>query len=519
MGFSSYILVIANHMGGLTGWRRSLTVTVLGALAVSSLPPIYFLPSLWITFVGFFWILDRAQTLRQSAADGWFFGFGFFLAGLHWISFSLTIDGSAFGWMVPFALLFIPGGLALFVACAAALSYFVPSGLARAIAFSASWSLMEWLRAHLFTGFPWNPISIVWTVDPAPLQSVAWFGMYGLGFFTVFLGVLPAIGATVRQGFRVYTIAISAVGGLLLWWLGSIQLPVGPPINHQEMRVRVVQPNISQELKWRPEFRASHLARLINLSKKPNAREPNLVIWPETAVPFFLSQDDRSRRIIAAAAPVEGFLITGSLRSSPVGLGPFRLWNSLHAIDAAGRIHTTYDKHHLVPFGEFVPMRGLLGISKITEGRHDFTSGPSPVPINLDNLPAFLPQICYEIIFPTNKKFEQRPAWILNLTNDAWFGDSAGPRQHLAHAQMRAVELGLPVARAANTGISAMIDPWGRIVDKIGLGVSGQLDVDLPKALPPTFYSRIGETPVIIIISSIFILALAYGLYARNARE
>jgi len=488
---------VSARVGDATGWRRHAVALLSGLTAAAALPPLYFLPLLWVAFPVFLWLLNGTRSVRAAAVDGWWFGFGFFLAGLHWISFSLLVDGDKFAWMIPFALILIPAVLALFAAAAAALSRLGPAGLPRLIALAAAWVVLEWARAYLFTGFPWNPIAVVWAIDAAPLQALSWFGGYGLGFLTLLAALAPAALGFSQTRARLIPPVLAIVFVAILWGAGAARLPAGPAPVVDDVRLRIVQPNIPQHLKWKRDLRERHLAALLRLSRHPPDARPTHVIWPETAVPFLVSRDEQMRRIIATAAPPGGLLLTGSLRATPAGQRPFRLWNSFHAIDPRGTIRATYDKYHLVPFGEYVPLRGLFGISKITEGRTDFTAGPPPRAIELPGLPPVVPQICYEIIFPGEAASAARPGWIVNITNDAWFGDSAGPRQHFALARMRAAELGLPVARAANTGISAMIDPWGRIVSRLDIGVRGNLDVGLPEALPPTIYSRIGEIPMV----------------------
>ena len=262
------------------------------------------------------------------------------------------------------------------------------------------------------------------------------------------------------------------------------------------VRLRLVQAGIPQRLKWLPQLRAQHLQIFIALSNQPAAAgeaAPNVVIWPETAAPYLLNEDAPARLAASQAVPPDGVLISGTMRAD--GQGTF--WNGLVAIDEAANVIGLYDKAHLVPFGEYVPLRGILPLEKLTPGLGDFTPGPGRVTLRLPGVPPFSALICYEAIFPARVVARgDRPAWMLNLTNDAWFGTGAGPRQHLAIARLRAVEEGLPLVRAANTGISAVVDAHGRIVARLELGVAGVLDADLPRALDGiTPYGRFGRQP------------------------
>jgi apolipoprotein N-acyltransferase len=262
-----------------------------------------------------------------------------------------------------------------------------------------------------------------------------------------------------------------------------------------------VQPNIAQNHKWRPELREAHLQKHLSLTSGAAATDAafgtsaSYVIWPETAAPFFLGLDAVARSRIAAVTPPGGMVITGAPRATPSDKRPRRIWNSIAALDHQGVILETYDKFHLVPFGEYVPMRSVLPLEKITQGGLDFSAGPGPRTLHLPGLPPFSPLICYEVIFPGNvTDAEDPPQWILNVTNDGWFGLSSGPYQHFASARLRAVEEGLPLVRAANTGISAVVDPYGRVVASLGLGRTGVIDSPLPQALSGgTIYSRFGD--------------------------
>jgi apolipoprotein N-acyltransferase len=270
--------------------------------------------------------------------------------------------------------------------------------------------------------------------------------------------------------------------------------------------LRVVQPNIAQTLKWVPAERARNFERLLELTASPvaaGAAPVTHVIWPETAVPFFLERDAGARQAMASVTPPGGGILTGAPRVRAEANGENRFWNSLHAVDGSGAVVASYDKFHLVPFGEYMPLRGILPVDGIAAGATDFSSGPGPATIQVPGLPPFSPLICYEVIFPGAVKDPgNRPDWLLNVTNDAWYGKSAGPHQHFAISRVRAVEEGLPLVRSANTGISGIIDSYGRVTAYLGLGERGIVDAALPGALPITPYGRIGDIILVLLLMS-----------------
>lgn len=280
------------------------------------------------------------------------------------------------------------------------------------------------------------------------------------------------------------------------------------------VRLRLVQANIDQRMKWEEAERANTLRKYLALSTQPGPMPVTHVVWPETALPYFLSSDPELLRILSRIVPPGGLLLTGAVRAEP-GNGSYRVWNSIHAIDDGGQVVATYDKVHLVPFGEYVPLRNVLPLDKITPGASDFTAGPGPRTLVLPGLPPVSPSICYEAIFPDAlvAPTEPRVQWLLNVTNDAWFGQSAGPHQHFASARLRAIEQGVPLVRAANTGISAVVDPYGRVLAHLALGSEGVLDSPLPLALPPTPYARLGDLALLIM------LAIAFGLILLGRRS
>lgn len=512
--------VIKNRFLGLGGWRRPALLGGLGVLAALALPPVYALPFLIPAFSGLLWSVEECSTPAKAFAAGWWFGFGHSAAGLSWIGFAFLVDAPRFAWMSPFAVLGMAAGMALFPAGAAALSRYVfgkirLSGVGRVIIFSAFWVSLEWFRGWVLTGFPWNLLGTVWTWSDAMIQLAALTGVYGLSLLTVFVAAMPALLAGPgpdaeknRPGPRPLVLASLALLGVV-WAGGQWRLAMATEDVVPGVRLRLVQPNIPQALKWRPELRQGHVLKQLAMSRKPPppGGPPTHIIWAETAVPFVLQENPGLIKALGAAAPPDGLIIVGSPRSTPGGEKPRRIWNSIYAIDSKGQIKGTYDKHHLVPFGEYVPFRGILPIEKLTQGRLDFSPGPGIRTFNWQGLPPVSPLICYEVIFPGRvTDAGNRAEWLLNLTNDAWFGNSSGPYQHFAASRLRAVEEGLPLVRVANTGISGVIDGYGRVIRRLGLGREGIIDSPLPaKISGNTPFSLLGDwiTGVILIMTMV----------------
>lgn len=524
----------------LWGWRRLLAAWLAGAACVLALAPFHLAPLLWIALPVLVWLVDgigeeagrhrrrAARDLAAAAAIGWAFGFGYFLAGLHWVGKAFLVEADMFGWLMPFAVLGLPAGLALFTALGVALAYlFWSAGFGRIFALATFLTAAEWLRGHVLTGFPWNAFGQTLAFADHPMQAASLFGLYGLTFLAVLVFAAPAVlGTGPAPGARlpawVAPLAVVAILPGLIGY-GVWRLPAGPVAEVPGARLRIVQPNVPQDEKWRHENRSRIFADYLALSDR--ATSPTVsgvadvthLVWPESALPFILSERADALAAIAALLPAGTHLLTGAVRRAEAG--STRAYNSIHLIDAGGRIVATYDKTHLVPFGEYLPLQELLerlGLEQLTRLRGGFEAGSGRISLAIPGLPPASPLICYEIIFPDAAVDRTaRPGWMLNVTNDAWFGDSTGPRQHLHQARLRAVEEGLPVIRAANTGISAVIDPYGRLVRTLALGERGVIDTGLPSALPPTVYSRHGR----VILFAFLVLGLAMALGGRLADE
>jgi len=512
---------LGGAVAALAGWRRHGLAVVLGALAAAALPPVYAFPLLPVALAGLVWLIDGSRSSRAAFAVGWWFGFGHFVAGLYWVSEALLVEPEKFAWLIPFAVSGIPAYLGLFTGVVALVVRLTGvRGWRRIAVFAASWTAMEWLRGALLTGFPWNPLGIALGFSDAAIQLAAALGEYGLSFVVALACAAPAALADPPAPHRWRTVAFAALLLAAVWSAGALRLSSAGSATVPGIVLRIVQGDIAQQLKWEPGMRDRHLARYLRLSLMPAgpAGAPTHLIWPETAVPVLFDYDAVRRRAAAAVVPKGGLLITGAIRTTAPGTQPFVAWNSLEAIDGAARIVATYDKFHLVPFGEYLPLRGLIGwigLEAVAADRADFTAGPGPRTLTLPGLPPASPLICYEAVFPGDvTDAARRPGWLLNVTNDAWFGSSAGPHQHFAIARLRAVEEGLPLVRAANTGISAVVDSYGRITARLGLGREGVLDSPLPAALPPTLFARFGEGP----LAGLLLLAFAVGLLVRPAR-
>ncbi|MHA1113242.1 MAG: apolipoprotein N-acyltransferase, partial [Alphaproteobacteria bacterium] len=480
---------MADRVRGLRGWRRWICAFILGAAAAVALPPIHLVIVLPISFTGLVWLIEGG-TRRQALAVGWWFGFGYFVVGLYWIANALMTDPERFAWMIPFATAGLPALLAVFPALAAWLVRLAGrTGVGGVLVLAGAWGAGEWLRGVVLTGFPWNLVAHVWDFSAAMLQPAALVGAYGLSILTVAVAAMPAAlapcaGSGIRP-WRGRAALLAALAVLGVWWGGgAARLAMAPESTVPGVRLRLVQANVAQTHKWRAELREAQFARHLRWTRAPAAEPVTHVIWPETAVPYVLALDPLRRRRMAMATPPGGLIISGAVRTTAPDAAEFKAWNSLQAIDTAGRIRASYDKAHLVPFGEYVPLRVLLEMTKITHGRSDFSAGPGARTLDLPGLPPASPLICYEAIFPGRVTAADgpRPAWLLNVTNDAWYGLSAGPYQHFAAARLRGVEEGLPLVRAANTGISAVVDGYGRITARLGLGEEGVLDAALPAA-------------------------------------
>ena len=480
-----------DQLASRRGWRLWVTAIGLGALAALALPPVHAVPVLLVAIPGLLALLGAAASWKRAFWIGFAWGWGYFAAGLYWITHAILTDVAQFWWLVPIAVPALALPLAAFIAVPAVLAWHARAGWPRVLVFAGGFVLFELLRGWAFTGFPWNLLGTVWAFGALPVQAAAWVGVHGLSLATVVIAATPLLGRRAMLGGAAALAGFALFGVARLW-------PAEPP--PRPVGLLIVQGNVAQEVKWREDQRIPILRRYIEGTREAALAalrelpedQTLVVIWPETAVPFLVADDPDVRQLIAGALPQRAILLTGTVRAE---YGPDRrlrrVFNSLVAVDPAGQVRGVADKNHLVPFGEYMPLSGLLPI-RLVQGGMDFTPGESLQPIRVDQVPPFGTLICYEVIFPAEVVPSDRPDWLVNLTNDAWFGISAGPWQHLAAARLRAVEDGLPLARAAQTGVSAVFDARGREVARTSLGETGVLMASLPAPREPTPFARFG---------------------------
>jgi apolipoprotein N-acyltransferase len=503
-----------NAIMSLSGWRRLAAAFAAGAFSATGFAPLGFFPALLLAYAILVLLIDGAnrgpRPVRSAAAAGWAFLFGQFLVGFYWIGYAFMVDAAAHLWQMPFALLGLTAGLALYGALAGALSAcFWRDGPSRIFVFAVFFALCEWLRGHLLTGFPWNLSGYGWSLVPALLQTASLVGAYGLSLLTILLGASLAEFACGRWRIPTTVLVVFAA----LYSLGVYRLATTRVNDVPGVVVRLVQPDVPQREKYVPRLMVRNWQRLVDLSARPAdaaAGKPDIIIWPEAATGFPVARSPGALDRIALFTARGQAVITGSERIDQDSQG-LAFYNSLYLFSPFGASPRVYDKFHLVPFGEYVPFAGLLsrfGITKLTKGASGFSAGDHPHLLSIPGLPSFSPLICYEVIFPgaVVDPGAPRPGWFVNVTDDSWFGPWAGPRQHLLTARVRAIEEGLPIARAANTGISAMIDPLGRVSARLGLDRMGVVDAHLPSALPETLYARFGDR--------LFFLLLAGAAFA-----
>ncbi|HZQ00007.1 MAG TPA: apolipoprotein N-acyltransferase [Reyranella sp.] len=474
----------------LKGWRALGASFLAGALAALAMPPLFWFPLAVLGVVVFVWQWDTAPNLRGALLRGWAWGLGHFAVGSYWIVEAFYVPPAEYGPLgVPIVaglavvLGFFPGIAAMAAHWLARRWPHMGGRYRRLLLLAVCWTITEWLRGHVFTGYPWNPLGHVWAFYVPLLQSASLFGVYGLGLFTFVVLASPI------AGWRAFAAALVVTGAALA--AGEFVMR-GQPVAADAPLVRIVQPNIAQAIKAQPGSRPGQLGKLISLSQRPGFDRVTVVVWPETAVPYLVEPHSDLLGVLAAAVPPHGYLFTGAQRGTENEADG--VWNSLVAIDGDGHIVAHYDKVHLVPMGEYIPFHKELPPVSGLVGRGSFEVGDGPKTVSLPGVPPFSPFICYEAIFPgAITQPGHRPSWLLNVTNDAWFGLSTGPYQHLTSARLRAVEEGLPLIRSANTGVSAVVDAYGRILASLDMEQEGIIDHPLPPPRSATPYSRWGD--------------------------
>jgi apolipoprotein N-acyltransferase len=521
----------------LAGWRAHLLGFGAGSISTLALAPLHLWPVMFATLPVVVWLLDglaaRAGTmgarLRGASLLGWWFGFGYFFASLYWIGFAFFVQAEQFAWMSPLGILFMPAGLALFFALGLALASAVwRPGPARIVLLALAFFAVELLRGHVLTGFPWNAIGYTLAAPETLMQSGALFGVYGMSFLAVLVFAAPAT-LTDKTGralrYVMPALAVLLLAGMAGWGWWRLAQPLPPDV--AEAKLRIVQANIPQADKWKPEARDWIFQRYLRLSRGGASLAGSgitHIVWPEAAPPFVYLFDndipeDSQRHAFARLLSPGSMLITGANRAeTAVNASGERVvaavYNSVLAIDDRGGVVAIADKSHLVPFGEYLPFQDTLeaiGIRQLTQLPGGFAAGNGINNLSLSGLPPFTPLVCYEIIFPGAVTPDDRPAWLLNVTDDSWFGETAGPYQHLHQARMRAVEEGLPVIRAANSGISAVIGPRGELRNRLALGSMGTIDTRLPAFVARPLYARAGG----LILWAIFVAGVCLALVLR----
>ena len=524
----------------LPSWGLPL---LAGALAALAHPPFGLLPGL----LGYGLLMILAERtgpdrpLRAAFRQGWLAGVAYFGIGVWWVAEAFLVDIAAHGWMAPFAVIFLAGGVALFWGGAAALYRLAGvTGPWRVLVFAGALSLLEWVRGHVLTGFPWNLPGETWRAGSLISQSASLVGAYGLTFVTVALAATPAL---LWRGDRHpdRSRPVLAAQGLALVVLigmagyGGLRLAGAPATDPQGPLIRVVQPHVPQEAKYDPARFAAILDSYLALTAAPGPERPDIIVWPEGAVPAladaYLAPDTWTRAAIQRALSPGQVLITGAARSE-AGSGGLRYFNSLVILrrtPAGLDWLATYDKHRLVPFGEYLPLDNLLtplGVHNLVQIGDGFAAGPQPRPLSVAGLPVIQPLICYESLYPGFTRAGARagdraPDLIINVSNDAWFGATTGPLQHLNLASYRAIEEGIPMVRATPTGVSAMIDSLGRLVpgESLGQGRRGMIDARLPASLGPTGYRLWGDGPFLAFLALSALVAWRFGLAGRRKRD
>ena len=509
------------------GWRRWSIAFAAGALSALAMAPFNLWPILFLTFPALVWLIDGAGPDRwrgtiAAAATGWWFGFGYFVAGLYWIGYAFLVDAPTFGWLLPIAVIGLPALLAFFTAFGTALARILwTPGATRILALGVALTAAEWLRGHLMTGFPWNAFGYALASPLALAQSASIFGIWGLTLIAIVVFASPAALTDEREETRwawlPLVLAMAVLAGL--GGFGALRLSRTPTRLVDGVHLRVMQPNVQQDIRFNYAAKQEVMKRYIALSDRaagpqaPGIGEVTHLIWPESAFPFFLAREPDALEQIAQLLRHGTVLITGAVRlAEPVNPTDPGVFNSIYVINHDGSILGVYDKVHLVPFGEYLPFQRILetlGLRQLTKIRGGFLAGDRRRLITVPGAPPALPLICYEIIFAGDAVPQgQRPGWIVNVTNDGWFGISSGPYQHLQQARVRAIEEGLPLVRAANTGISAVVDPLGRIVNALPLGQEGVIDSPLPRALPAPIYARAGDGPAAVMLAIAFLLVV-----------
>lgn len=467
---------------------RYLFCLFCGIISSFGFVPDSFLFCPFIAYSVFFYLSEKVQNKKQAFFTGFAFGFGQGAVSMLWLINALLIDNGSFMWAVPLVPIGFGIFFGLFFALCSLLTFFTKTDIRKVFTFAGALCVFEWVRSWFLTGFPWNLAGSVWLACLPVLQSVAFWGIYGLSLLSILWFSIPYL----FYKKKTKTALALCTSFLVVCGLGYLRIASAPQDNVWGVKLRLVQPNIPQTLKWDSQMTEENFMKHIRMSKSKPEEKITHILWPEAASPYLLDIDEQARAMTMMALLQNQTLLTGSLRMADAKTK--QIASSIFVIDDMGQIKSYADKSHLVPFGEYMPLRGWFGLEKLVPIASDFKAGDGVKTLSVPNAPPVGALDCYEIIFPhevVNQKY--RPKWLFNATNDSWYGISAGPYQHLGAAQTRAIEEGLPVVRVATGGISAVILPTGKIANSLPLNTSGVLDAPLPVSLPQTPYARLGN--------------------------
>lgn len=501
-----------NILNFVATWPKILSLC-LGSLLVLALPPYFQFWAMFFAFSGALFLCARTTSRKHLAVIGYLFGFAYYAIGFYWIGNALLVDPEKTGWMYIPVLMLNGAFFGLFTILPFVATQFGKNIVAKILLFAATWCIFnEYVREYIFTGFPWNPVGSMLAFRPKMLQTLTLWGTNGLSLIAVFLASFSAIWLVRPNRKTFVSVILTLIAVIGIWEYGDHVFNTRPQIpDGHSLMIRLVQPSILQSLKWDREALENNLQAYINLSKEKTNQYIDFIIWGETASSFDLTADNKHRDLIRKIIPKRGYLITGFLRieDGENGIIPY---NSFGVLNSKGEIVATYDKNHLVPFGEYVPFRKYLPqwVKPVVNVVAEFGQGIKHQTIKIADYPAFAPLICYEMIFSGEVLSRTtKPQWIVVLTNDGWYGNSSGPYQHLVAAKMRAVEEGVSVVRSANNGISAVITPYGTIRKHLPLNARGFIDALVkPDEARTTLFGQYGNI-IPILMSLIFYLCAA----------
>ena len=500
---------LRTRIAAASGWQLALMLCLGGAVSALAMAPVFAWPVLIVTLAVLLWTVDgarrRARPLRAAFWRGFLFGFGYFLAGMFWLAYAFINRGPEFIPLIPLAVPALAALLAAFWGGAmVAYALLAQRSEWRVLVFAVCIAVFEWLRGHMFGGLPWNLPAYAWPAGGAVSQTASWFGVYGLSLLTVLTLVSPAV--AVGPAFNLKRSMPAMAGAAILsimFSFGALRLQESDPGTVPDVRLRIVQSSITQAEKWGSDGALLARDRYLGLTAAPGLADVTHVLWPEGALPIYMLEDGATLSLIGELFASDQVLMTGISRRV-VGPEDDTYYNSLAVLRYQGgapRIVGLYDKVLLAPFGESIPFSGLLSMIGFADfARLQYTPGAGPFVMDLPGAPPVMPLICYEGIFPGFVRAgTPRPSWLFNLSNDAWFGETSGPRQHVNQTRYRSIETGLPMIRSASRGVSGVIDALGRMPVEIQPRSEGAYDVDLPRPVAAPLYALWGDWPFWII--------------------